>query len=68
MSSKPDRNATRTRMRFRGSAPPDPSDLPATVRWLRDRELVRDLYTRYAYGVDSVDMDLVRPRHESRAR
>jgi hypothetical protein len=30
------------------------------VRWLRDRELIKDLYARYAYGIDSADMDLVR--------
>lgn len=47
-------------MRFRESAPPAAADVDATVRWLRDKELIRDLYARYAYGVDSVDMDLVR--------
>lgn len=54
------RNPVRKAMRFRSSAPPPASDLEATVRWLRDRELIRDLYRRYAYGVDSLDFDLVR--------
>jgi len=60
MSSKTPRNNKREVMRFRGSAPPAASDTAANVRWLRDRELIKDLYARYAYGVDSVDMDLVR--------
>jgi hypothetical protein len=47
-------------MSFRSSAPPPASDTVATVAWLRDRTLIKDLYARYAYGVDSVDMDLVR--------
>jgi hypothetical protein len=33
-------------MRFRGSPPPDATDTAATVRWLRDRELIKDLYAR----------------------
>lgn len=53
-------NRTRAQMRFRSSPPPARSDAEATLGWLRDRELIRDLYARYAYGVDSVDMDLVR--------
>lgn len=60
MASTQPRNEKRTAMRFRESPPPDASDVVATVRWLRDRELIRDLYARYAYGVDSVDMELVR--------
>ncbi len=28
--------------------------------WLRDRELIGNLYRRYAYGVDSINFDLVR--------
>jgi hypothetical protein len=47
-------------MRFRGSAAPPATDAAATLAWLRDRELIKDLYSRYAYGVDSVDLDLVR--------
>ena len=42
------------------SSPPPADDLEATVRWLRDRELIKNLYRRYAYGVDSIDFDLVR--------
>jgi hypothetical protein len=53
------RGKKREAMRFRTSAPPEASDIAATVRWLRDRELIKDLYTRYAYGVDSLDMELV---------
>jgi len=54
------RNEKRQAMVFRGSSPPDASDTGATVRWLRDRELIKDLYARYAYGIDSADMELVR--------
>jgi hypothetical protein len=54
------RNEKRQAMQFRGSPPPDAADTGATVRWLRDRELIKDLYARYAYGIDSADMDLVR--------
>ena len=60
MSSRLPRNEKRLAMHFRNSPPPPESDLERTVLWLRDRELVKDLYARYAYGVDSVDMDLVR--------
>jgi hypothetical protein len=42
------------------SPPPDASDLAANVRWLRDREQLRMLYQRYAYGVDTGDFALVR--------
>jgi hypothetical protein len=55
-----ERNEKRQAMVFRGSSPPNASDTGATVRWLRDRELIKDLYARYAYGIDSADMDLVR--------
>ena len=47
-------------MRHKVSPPPPVGDMAATVAWLRDRELLKDLYNRYAYGVDSVDIDLVR--------
>ena len=60
MTAKAPQNRVREQMRFRTSPPPDRTDTAATVLWLRDRELIRDLYARYAYGVDSVDMDLVR--------
>ena len=60
MVAKAVRNEKRSVMNFRESAPPDPSDLEATVRWLRDRELIKNLYRRYAFGVDSIDFDLVR--------
>jgi ketosteroid isomerase-like protein len=56
----PDRNAVRTAMRFRSSPPPPKDDPVATLAWLRDREVIKDLYDRYAYGVDSMDLDLVR--------
>ncbi len=56
----PERNRIRTAMRHRSSAPPPVGDHDAAVAWLRDREVVKDLYNRYAYGVDSIDMDLVR--------
>jgi hypothetical protein len=54
------RNQTRTAMHHRSSAPPARGDDAATLAWLRDREVIKDVYSRYAYGVDSIDMDLVR--------
>lgn len=39
---------------------PDSGDLDANVRWLRDLELIRQLPQRYAYGVDTMDFDVVR--------
>jgi hypothetical protein len=60
MPAKPARNAKREAMSFRESAPPDASDLAATVAWLRDREQIKNLYRRYAFGVDSIDFELVR--------
>ncbi len=54
------RNRTREVMKFRSSVPPPAADTAATIAWLRDRALIEDLYDRYAYGVDSVDMALVR--------
>ena len=32
---------------------PSPEDLNANVRWLRDRELIRELPQRYALGIDT---------------
>lgn len=60
MSSRPARNEKRQAMRFRESPAPDAADHAANVRWLRDREQIKDLYRRYAFGVDSIDLDLVR--------
>jgi hypothetical protein len=54
------RDTIRQAMRHRVSATPPADDPEATLRWLRDRMLLEDLYRRYAYGVDSVDMELVR--------
>ena len=54
------RDDKRTAMRHRSTAPPPRDDAAATLAWLRDREVIKDLYDRYAYGVDSIDMDLVR--------
>jgi hypothetical protein len=51
---------TRRVMQHRASAPPPVGDHAATLSWLRDREVIKDVYNRYAYGVDSIDMDLVR--------
>ena len=42
------------------SAPPAADDIAANVRWLRDRELIRELPQRYAYGIDTMDFDVVR--------
>ncbi|MBW2270969.1 MAG: nuclear transport factor 2 family protein [Deltaproteobacteria bacterium] len=60
MPSKPTPNEKRRAMQYRESAPPDATDLEANVRWLRDREQIKNLYRRYAFGVDSIDFDLVR--------
>ena len=35
-------------------------DLDATVRWLRDVELIKALPQRYAYGIDEKDFAVVR--------
>lgn len=55
-----ERNRLRTAMRHRASAPPPRGDAEATLAWLRDRAVIKELYNRYAYGVDSIDMGLVR--------
>lgn len=60
MATPREKNEKRRIMRFRETAPPPASDTEATVRWLRDRELIKNLYRRYAYGVDSIDFALVR--------
>ena len=60
MATKDTRNEKRRIMRFRESSPPPASDHEATVRWLRDREIIKNLYRRYAFAVDSIDMQLVR--------
>jgi ketosteroid isomerase-like protein len=54
------RGKMRETMDFRSSPPPPAEDLAANVAWLRDRTLIADIYDRYAYGVDSLDMALVR--------
>lgn len=54
------RGKLRETMDLRASAPPPADDLAGNVAWLRDRTLIADLYDRYAYGVDSLDMALVR--------
>lgn len=58
--SEKTRNAVRLAMKFRNSPPPPASDLAATVAWLRDRELIKDIYARYAYAIDSIDPELLR--------
>lgn len=55
-----ERNRIRQAMQFRSSPPPPADDIAATVAWLRDRELIKDIYSRYAYAVDSIDVDLLR--------
>ena len=60
MADEDIRNEKRRIMKFRECGPPPLDDHEATVRWLRDREVIKNLYRRYAYGVDSIDMDLVR--------
>ena len=58
--SGPERNTIRTAMEHRSSPPPPTDDPAKLLGWLRDRTMIEDLYSRYAYGVDSVDMELVR--------
>lgn len=58
--TEPERNAVRTAMEHRSSPLPSIDDPGATLAWLRDREVITHLYDRYAYGVDSIDMELVR--------
>ena len=60
MTEKDIRNQKRRIMKFRECAAPPADDHEATVRWLRDREVIKNLYRRYAYGVDSIDFVLVR--------
>lgn len=55
-----DPRPTRPGMRHRATPPPPRGDATATLAWLRDREVIKDLYSRYAYGVDSLDVELVR--------
>ena len=35
-------------------------DVEYTVRWLKDRELIKEVPQRYARGIDRIDFDLVR--------
>lgn len=54
------KNEKRRIMKYRETPLPPAGDLAANVRWLRDREIIKNLYRRYAYGVDSIDFALVR--------
>ncbi len=47
-------------MSLRETPAPDPSDVEANMRWMRDREQLKMLYQRYAFGVDSGRFDIVR--------
>jgi ketosteroid isomerase-like protein len=60
MSAPRTKNEKRRIMKYRETPLPPAGDLAANVRWLRDREIIKNLYRRYAYGVDSIDFDLVR--------
>jgi ketosteroid isomerase-like protein len=60
MSAPLQKNEKRRIMKYRETPLPPADDLAANVRWLRDREIVKNLYRRYAYGVDSIDFELVR--------
>lgn len=35
-------------------------DVETTVRWLKDRELIKEVPQRYARGIDRIDFELVR--------
>ncbi len=39
---------------------PPADDMEANVRWLRDSELIKALAQRYAYGIDTMDFEVVR--------
>jgi hypothetical protein len=54
------RNNRPKAMPMPASPPPVADDPAANLAWLRDRTLIADLYERYAYGVDSLDIALVR--------
>ena len=60
MASDESERGSRGKMTLRETRAPEPSDLEANVRWLRDREQLRMLYQRYAFGVDALDFDVVR--------
>lgn len=45
---------------LRESVAPEALDLEANVRWLRDREELKMLYQRYAFGIDTRDFEIVR--------
>ncbi len=60
MSGDDPRNEKRRVMQLRESHAPPASDTEGTIRWLRDRELIKSLYDRYAFGVDSIDFEIVR--------
>ena len=47
-------------MSLRETPAPDVSDVEGNLRWLRDREQLKMLYQRYAYGVDTGDFEIVR--------
>jgi len=47
-------------MSLRETPAPDVSDVEGNLRWLRDREQLKMLYQRYAYGVDTGDFAIVR--------
>ncbi|MGE4652306.1 MAG: nuclear transport factor 2 family protein [Myxococcota bacterium] len=46
--------------RLRETLAPDVADVAANMRWLRDREQLKMLYQRYAFGVDSRNFEIVR--------
>ena len=45
---------------LRETPAPDPSEVEANMRWMRDREQLKMLYQRYAFGVDTGDFEIVR--------
>jgi hypothetical protein len=45
---------------LRETLAPEGSDLEANVKWLRDREELKMLYQRYAFGIDTKDFEIVR--------
>ncbi len=46
MTALPERNEKRRIMKYRETPLPSAGDLEASVRWLRDREIIKNLYRR----------------------
>ena len=59
MSPGDERSPAKT-MSLRETPPPEVSEVEANMRWMRDREQLKMLYQRYAFGVDTRNFEIVR--------